>query len=162
MAGGPKVQQHVTQRRSMSQHWMPQRSILWSNLGLSLVLGLGGILLSAVDLSSMPLGWAALAQSNPEFETEKLALFARIVLEVEPHRLAAQERSATADSSTRELIRRDFIRTATEIITAVGLSVPDYNRITLALRSENGQALREQIEAEIRQLQASGYEPGQL
>ncbi len=151
MAGGFKLQQHAT-----------QRSLLGSSLGLSLILGLGGILLLQIDPSPLALGWVALAQSNPEFDPEKLALFAQIVLEVEPHRLEAQERSATADSSTRELIRRDFIRTATEIITAVGLSVPDYNRITLAIRSENGQALREQIEAEIRQLQAGGYEPGQL
>jgi 1,2-phenylacetyl-CoA epoxidase catalytic subunit len=105
----------------------------------------------------------AIAQTAEDaFTPEKLALFAKIVLEIEPHRLEAQDRSAEAESGSREEIRRDFIRKATEIITTVGLTVPDYNRITLAIRSEDGQALRDQIEAEIRTLQASGYEPGQL
>ncbi|NJL98142.1 MAG: DUF4168 domain-containing protein [Synechococcaceae cyanobacterium SM2_3_2] len=129
--------------------------------GISLLVGLSWIP-GQVILGEW-LAEVAIAQTaESAFTAEKLALFAKIVLEIEPHRLEAQELSAEAESENREEIRRDFIRQATEIITAVGLTVPDYNRITLAIRSEDGQALRDQIEAEIRTLQASGYEPGQL
>lgn len=97
------------------------------------------------------------------FEAEQLALFARVVLEIEPHRLEAQEKSAaTEDPDEREQIRRDFIRQVTDILNTLGMTVPDYNRITLAIRSNDGQALRERIEDEVRQLQTSGYQPGNL
>ncbi len=135
---------------------------LWT--GISLLIGLSGIpIISGEGIPGGHIGGMAIAQTAEDaFTPEKLALFAKIVLEIEPHRLEAQDRSAEAESGSREEIRRDFIRKATEIITTVGLTVPDYNRITLAIRSEDGQALRDQIEAEIRTLQASGYEPGQL
>ncbi|MGF1576332.1 MAG: DUF4168 domain-containing protein [Cyanophyceae cyanobacterium] len=135
---------------------------LWT--GISLLIGLSGIpIIVGGGIPGGHIGGMAIAQTVEDaFTPEKLALFAKIVLELEPHRLEAQDRSAEAESGNREEIRRDFIRKATEIITTVGLTVPDYNLITLAIRSEDGQALRDQIEAEIRTLQASGYEPGQL
>ncbi|MFT0751344.1 DUF4168 domain-containing protein, partial [Synechococcus sp. RC10A2] len=44
---------------------------------------------------------------------EQVAKYARIVLEMEPHRQQAQQRSqATADPASKDQIRREFIRTA--------------------------------------------------
>lgn len=86
---------------------------------------------------------------------EQVTKYARIVLEMEPHRQEAQQRSqATEDPATKDQIRREFIRTATEIITRHGMTVPEYNRITLWIRSEEGKELRQRIEAEILRLQS--------
>ncbi len=86
---------------------------------------------------------------------EQVTMYARIVLEMEPYRREAQQRSqATDDPATKDQIRRDFIRTATEIITRHGMSVPDYNRITLLTRSEAGRDLQQRIETEILRLQS--------
>jgi len=91
---------------------------------------------------------------------EQVAKYARIVLEMEPHRQQAQQRSqATADPASKDQIRREFIRTATEIITRHGMTVPDYNRITLLIRSEEGKALQQRIEAEILRLQSEDPQP---
>jgi hypothetical protein len=86
---------------------------------------------------------------------EQVTMYARIVLEMEPHRREAQQRSqATDDPASKDQIRREFIRTATEIITRHGMSVPDYNRITLLTRSEAGRDLQQRIETEILRLQS--------
>ncbi len=86
---------------------------------------------------------------------DQVRKYARIVLEMEPHRQEAQQRSqATADPASKDQIRREFIRTATEIITRHGMTVPEYNRITLLIRSEEGRDLRHRIEAEILRLQS--------
>ncbi|WP_235278238.1 DUF4168 domain-containing protein [Synechococcus sp. Nb3U1] len=86
---------------------------------------------------------------------EQVTMYARIVLEMEPYRQESQQRSqATDDPASKDQIRRDFIRTASEIITRHGMSVPDYNRITLLIRSPEGQALQRRIEAEILRLQS--------
>jgi 1,2-phenylacetyl-CoA epoxidase catalytic subunit len=74
---------------------------------------------------------------------------------MEPHRQEAQQRSQAAeDPATKDQIRREFIRTATEIITRHGMTVPEYNRITLWIRSEEGKELKQRIEAEILRLQS--------
>ncbi len=86
---------------------------------------------------------------------EQVTKYARIVLEMEPRRQEAQQRSqATEDPASKDQIRREFIRTATEIITRHGMTVPEYNRITLWIRSEEGEDLRHRIEAEILRLQS--------
>ncbi|MEN9203664.1 MAG: DUF4168 domain-containing protein [Thermostichus sp. DG_1_6_bins_120] len=86
---------------------------------------------------------------------EQITAYARIVLEMEPYRQESQQRSqATDDPASKDEIRRDFIRTASEIITRHGMSVPEYNRITLLIRSPEGQALQQRIEAEILRLQS--------
>lgn len=91
---------------------------------------------------------------------EQVTMYARIVLEMEPHRQEAQKRSqATNDPASKDQIRREFIRTATEIITRHGMTVPDYNRITLLIRSEEGKALQQRIEAEILRLQSEDPRP---
>ncbi|MFQ3612178.1 MAG: DUF4168 domain-containing protein [Cyanobacteriota bacterium] len=86
---------------------------------------------------------------------EQVTIYARIVLEMEPHRQESQQRSqATDDPASKDQIRREFIRTAQEIITRHGMSVPDYNRITLLIRSPEGKALQQRIETEILRLQS--------
>jgi 1,2-phenylacetyl-CoA epoxidase catalytic subunit len=130
-------------------------------------LGLVGITLTGVLLSlSRPEGQIlafAQVQSADQIDADQIELFAQIVLDMEPHRLEAQAQSEnTTDPDTKDQIRREFIRKATEIITTHGMTVPDYNRITLLIRAEEGQSLRQDIEAQIRQLQESGYEPGTL
>lgn len=128
-------------------------------------IGLVGVTLMGVLWSlSRPEGQIsalAQAQTAEQIDAEQIELFAQIVLDMEPHRLEAQAQSEnTTDSDTKEQIRREFIRKATEIITNHGMTVPDYNRITLLIRAEEGDTLRQDIEAQIRQLQESGYEPG--
>ena len=97
----------------------------------------------------------ALAQSPvPTFTPEQIEVFAQVVLAMEPHRVEAHERSqATEDNQTKDQIRREFIRRATEIITDHGMTVPDYNRFVLTLQGEEGDVLKQQIEAQIRQIQ---------
>lgn len=107
-----------------------------------------------IPLLAVPL---AVAQTPTPvvLEDEQVTMYARIVLEMEPYRQESQQRSqATDDPASKDQIRRDFIRTASEIITRHGMSVPDYNRITLLIRSPEGQALQRRIEAEILRLQS--------
>lgn len=88
------------------------------------------------------------------FTPEQIEVFAQVVLAMEPYRLEAHEQSqATEDSQTQDQIRREFIRKATEIITDHGMTVPDYNRFVLTLQGEDGDVLKQQIEAQIRQIQ---------
>ncbi len=136
----------VTQR-----HWGPVSG--W--FALSLLWGISW--LPALTNPELP----ALAQSviTEEVTEEQQELFAKIVLQVEPYRVLAQQTSLnTVDPSEKEDVRRKFIRKATEIITANGMTVPEYNRITLRIRSEEGAALRQTIEAQIQALQESGFE----
>ncbi len=128
-------------------------------------IGLVGITLMGVVWSlTRPEGQIsafAQVQSAEQMDPEQIKLFAQIVLDMEPYRLEAQAQSEnTTDPDTQEQIRREFIRKATEIITNHGMTVPDYNRITLLIRAEEGESLRQDIEAQIRQLQELGYEPG--
>ncbi len=91
---------------------------------------------------------------------DQVTKYARIVLEMEPHRQETQQRSrVTDDPATKDQIRREFIRTATEIITRHGMSVSEYNRITLWIRSEEGKELKQRIEAEILRLQSEDPSP---
>ncbi|MGQ9836919.1 MAG: DUF4168 domain-containing protein [Cyanobacteriota bacterium] len=93
--------------------------------------------------------------SNEQVTDEQVTTYARIVLEMEPYRQESQQRSqATDDPASKDQIRRDFIRTASEIITRHGMTVPEYNRITLLIRSPEGQALQKRIETEILRLQS--------
>lgn len=83
---------------------------------------------------------------------DQVALFAKVVLELEPHRQELLERSNQATNETAKLdIKREFIRKATEIIETYELTVPDYNRITIQLKQDD--ELKEQIESEILRLQ---------
>ena len=95
----------------------------------------------------------ALAQGTEDtVPIDLVNLFAKVVLEIEPHRVAALEASnSTSDDREKDEIRRSFIRQATEIIESNGLAVADYNRITIQLRQDSD--LREQIEIAIRGLQ---------
>ncbi|MEN9260490.1 MAG: DUF4168 domain-containing protein [Thermostichus sp. HHBFW_bins_43] len=103
----------------------------------------------------MPLAVAQTPITSGVLTDEQVTKYARIVLEMEPHRQEAQQRSqATDDPASKDQIRREFIRTASEIITRHGMSVPDYNRITLLIRSEEGRDLQQRIEAEILRLQS--------
>jgi hypothetical protein len=102
------------------------------------------------------------AQPDPptEISPEQVTLFAKIVLEMEPYRQEAQKQSeATTDETLKKDIRRDFIRKATEIITSNGMTVVDYNRITLRIREEEGKTLKAQVEEEIRKLQEATLPP---
>ncbi|MFQ3585964.1 MAG: DUF4168 domain-containing protein [Cyanobacteriota bacterium] len=93
--------------------------------------------------------------ADEQVTDEQVTIYARIVLEMEPHRQESQQRSqATDDPASKDQIRREFIRTAQEIITRHGMSVPDYNRITLLIRSPEGKALQQRIETEILRLQS--------
>ncbi len=118
----------------------------WIGLLISCCWGIAGIALPQP---------VALAQSPaPTFTPEQIEVFAQVVLAMEPHRLEAHDRSqATEDSQTQDQIRREFIRKATEIITDHGMTVPDYNRFVLSLQGEEGEVLKQQIEAQIRQIQ---------
>ena len=94
-----------------------------------------------------------LAQVGGERVSEDLVnLFAKVVLKIEPYRQAAQTASSNAgDSEERNEIRRQFIRQATEIIEANGMTVADYNRIAIELRQD--EQLRGEIETAIQDLQ---------
>ncbi|MFS8858024.1 DUF4168 domain-containing protein [Synechococcus sp. H55.7] len=108
-----------------------------------------------IPVLSISLAVAQTAATSLVLTDEQVAKYARIVLEMEPHRQEAQQRSqATADPTSKDQIRREFIRTATEIITRHGMTVPEYNRITLLIRSEEGRDLQQRIEAEILRLQS--------
>ncbi|MFS8902088.1 DUF4168 domain-containing protein [Synechococcus sp. H60.2] len=109
-----------------------------------------------IPVLSISLAVAQTAATSLVLTDEQVAKYARIVLEMEPHRQEAQQRSqATADPASKDQIRREFIRTATEIITRHGMTVPEYNRITLLIRSEEGRDLQQRIEAEILRLQSA-------
>ena len=109
-----------------------------------------------IPVLTVSLAVAQTAATSLVLTDEQVAKYARIVLEMEPHRQEAQQRSqATADPASKDQIRREFIRTATEIITRHGMTVPEYNRITLLIRSEEGKALQQRIEAEILRLQSA-------
>ncbi|MEN9220828.1 MAG: DUF4168 domain-containing protein [Thermostichus sp. BF3_bins_97] len=104
---------------------------------------------------TVPLAVAQTPTTSVVLADEQVTMYARIVLEMEPHRQEAQQRSqATDDPASKDQIRREFIRTASEIITRHGMSVPDYNRITLLIRSEEGRSLQQRIETEILRLQS--------
>lgn len=121
----------------------------WISLGLSFGLIGGGI-----NLPTVPA--AAQSPTPSAYSQEQIALFAQIVLAMEPHRVEAHTRSQqTDDSQAKDQIRREFIRTATEIITGHGMTVPDYNSIVLSLQGQDGDLLKQQIEAQIRQIQLS-------
>lgn len=108
-----------------------------------------------LPLLTVPLAVAQTPITSGVLTDEQVTKYARIVLEMEPHRQEAQQRSqATDDPASKDQIRREFIRTASEIITRHGMSVPDYNRITLLIRSEEGRDLQQRIEAEILRLQS--------
>lgn len=111
---------------------------------------------TSIPVLTVSLAVAQTAATSLVLTDEQVAKYARIVLEMEPHRQEAQQRSqATADPASKDQIRREFIRTATEIITRHGMTVPEYNRITLLIRSEEGKALQQRIEAEILRLQSA-------
>ena len=100
--------------------------------------------------------WVALAQSanDTPINDAQVTLFAKVVLAIEPIRIEAQKKATEAtDENVKDQIRRDFIRKATEIITSNGMTVGDYNRITLKIRSPEGQAVKTRIEREIITLQ---------
>lgn len=129
----------------------------FSSVWLSLSLLWGISWLPTLPLQDLP----ALAQSGVinEITADQKALFARIVLQIEPYRILALEQSeGTIDPELKAEIQRKFIRKATEIITINGMTVPDYNRITLRVRGDQGEILRQEIEAEIRALQDAGFE----
>ncbi|MDX2271759.1 MAG: DUF4168 domain-containing protein [Cyanobacteriota bacterium] len=134
---------------------------------------MGGIAVCTVGI----LGWLGvlpgyelgsprvLAQTTSQegISPEQISLFAKVVLELEPHRLEAQKQAEeTTDRNAKDEIRRQFIRKATEIITGNGMTVSDYNRITLRLKGSDGEALKTQIEQEILTLQASSPQPTSL
>ncbi|MFS8907722.1 DUF4168 domain-containing protein [Synechococcus sp. OH2] len=111
---------------------------------------------TSIPVLTVSLAVAQTAATSLVLTDEQVAKYARIVLEMEPHRQEAQQRSqATADPASKDQIRREFIRTATEIITRHGMTVPEYNRITLLIRSEEGRDLQQRIEAEILRLQSA-------
>lgn len=108
-----------------------------------------------IPVLTVPLAVAQTPTTSVVLADEQVTMYARIVLEMEPHRQEAQQRSqATDDPASKDQIRREFIRTASEIITRHGMSVPDYNRITLLIRSEEGRSLQQRIETEILRLQS--------
>jgi len=129
--------------------WQQKTWIDALTLGLCVAVGLGTAFWDP--------HWQAGAQSTPtplEFTEEQVTLFAKVVLTMEPLRQEAQQQaSATTDEATRDQIRRDFIRKATTIMNEQGLSVPEYNRIALKIRTPEGRALKQQIEQEIINLQ---------
>ncbi|MGY2979421.1 hypothetical protein ACVWY9_002476 [Thermostichus sp. OS-CIW-31] len=113
-----------------------------------------------ISVLTVSLAVAQTPTTSVVLSDEQVTMYARIVLEMEPHRQEAQKRSqATNDPASKDQIRREFIRTATEIITRHGMTVPDYNRITLLIRSEEGKALQQRIEAEILRLQSEDPQP---
>ncbi|MEM9153901.1 MAG: DUF4168 domain-containing protein [Cyanobacteria bacterium P01_F01_bin.33] len=96
----------------------------------------------------------ARAQNNASASVPEaqVALFAKVVLELEPHRQELLEQANRATDETAKLdIKREFIRKATEIIETNEMTVPDYNRITIQLKQDD--ALKERIESEILRLQ---------
>lgn len=99
--------------------------------------------------------WRAQPTPTPaEFTDEQLLLFAKVVLTMEPLRQEAQQQaSRTTDEAVRDQIRREFLRKATAIMNEQGLSVPEYNRIALKIRTPEGRALKQRIEQEIINLQ---------
>jgi hypothetical protein len=122
------------------------------SLGLTMV-GVAGLLLH-------PFPAIAQTQAVNGISDEQIVQFAKIVLEMEPFRLEAQKKSeSSSDLDVKDEIRREFIRKATQIITSNDMSVPDYNRITLRIRETDGEALKQKIEAEIINLQKSGFQP---
>ncbi len=126
---------------------MTEQGAGWLALVISCSIGLLGGLTPQIQ---------AQAQSPAPtiFTPEQIEVFAEVVLAMEPHRLEAHEQSqSTDDSQTKDQIRREFIRKATEIITDHGMTVPDYNRFVLTLQGDNGDVLKQQVEAQIRQIQ---------
>ncbi len=78
--------------------------------------------------------------------------YAQIVLAMEPHRLAALERyTTTPDDVEKAAIRREFLRTATQIIEDMDMTVTEYNRITMQLQDDL--TLKGRIEEAIREQQ---------
>ncbi len=119
--------------------------------------GLIGVIWACTWIPALTVPLAVAQTPTPmALSDEQVTTYARIVLEMEPYRQASQQRSqATDDPAVKDQIRRDFIRTAQEIITRHGMTVPDYNRITLLIRSPEGQALQQRIEKEILRLQGA-------
>jgi len=138
---------HQKQHKNSKNLGQPQRWIDAVTLGLCLVLALGTVL-------GDPQAGAQPTPTPTELTEEQVKLFAKVVLQMEPLRQAAQQQAnATSDEAIRDQIRRDFLRKATMIMTEQGLSVPEYNRIALKIRSPEGRALKQQIEQEIINLQ---------
>lgn len=98
-----------------------------------------------VLLSSLP----ALAQSDGVISNADIERYAEVVLAIEPHRQEALNlfNSATGDVE-RAAIRREFIRTAADIIEAAEMTVTDYNQITIQLRDDL--TLKSRVEEAIR------------
>lgn len=136
---------------------------LW--IGISLIWGLSW--LPVVDATPLPALAQASLDAEPEITDEQIKQFAQVVLEMEPFRVEAYEQAEqTEDPDRKDEIRREFIRKATEIITSSGLTVTDYNRITLKIRSDDGKDLKQEIEAEILAIQqgdnSSDLDPSQV
>ena len=133
-----------------------RRMNVWVSLAVFVAIGgtMGAAVSEVTDLSWIRLGARpALAQVGGDGVTEDIVnLFARVVLEIEPYRKDALEASSNTDNdSEKNEIRRQFIRQATEIIEANGMTVADYNRIAIQLRQDED--LRGEIESAIRVLQ---------
>lgn len=120
-----------------------RRSLSAAIAGLGLAIGV--VTLQAVGV---------LGQANEveEFTPAQVEQYARVVLAVDPIRRQARERTnAAPDEATQSDIQRNFVRQATDIIERCGLSVPDYNRITIRLGEDA--ALKNRIEQVVRDLQ---------
>ncbi|MEO0852109.1 MAG: DUF4168 domain-containing protein [Cyanobacteria bacterium J06648_11] len=114
--------------------------------------GLLGIFAGVVLSGGVMLPARAQADTTEAIPNSQVELFAKVVLELEPFRQDALERSDRAnDESTKLTIKREYIRKATEVIETHDLTVPDYNRITIQLKDD--ETLKSRIETEILRLQ---------
>ncbi|MEO1132865.1 MAG: DUF4168 domain-containing protein [Cyanobacteria bacterium J06639_1] len=118
----------------------------------AMVAGVLGVWASVAIGAGVMLPARAQANATETIPDSQVELFAKVVLELEPFRQEALERSESADDESAKLtIKREYIRKATEIIETHDFTVPDYNRITIQLKDDED--LKTRIESEILRLQ---------